>query len=203
MSKFDTFSRPRSRLGFLAVGALVAAAAFTAWQLPAGAAEDAVVIPPPAMDEKPAAATEKAIFAGGCFWGVQGVFQHVKGVTKAVSGYTGGDKDTAVYEMVGSRPDRPRRNGRDHLRPVQGDLWPAAAGLFLGRPQPDPAELPGAGQRHPVPFDDLRRDDAAEEDRAELYRPARQGEGVCRADRHHAGDRSRPSIRPRTITRIS
>ncbi|TIY06500.1 MAG: peptide-methionine (S)-S-oxide reductase MsrA [Mesorhizobium sp.] len=54
------------------------------------------------MDEKPAAATAKAIFAGGCFWGVQGVFQHVKGVTSAVSGYAGGDKDTAVYETVGT-----------------------------------------------------------------------------------------------------
>ncbi|RWF73615.1 MAG: peptide-methionine (S)-S-oxide reductase [Mesorhizobium sp.] len=54
------------------------------------------------MDENPAAGTAKAIFAGGCFWGVQGVFQHVKGVTSAVSGYAGGDKDTAVYETVGT-----------------------------------------------------------------------------------------------------
>jgi len=102
MSKFDTFSRPLPRLGFLAVAALVAAAAFAAWQLPAGAAEDAVVIPAPSIDEKPSAASEKAVFAGGCFWGVQGVFQHVKGVTNAVSGYSGGDKDAAHYEMVGS-----------------------------------------------------------------------------------------------------
>ena len=42
------------------------------------------------------------VLAGGCFWGVQGVFQHVKGVTNAVSGYAGGEKDTAQYEMVGS-----------------------------------------------------------------------------------------------------
>ena len=41
-----------------------------------------------------------AVFAGGCFWGVQGVFQHVKGVTKAVSGYAGGDKGSAEYETV-------------------------------------------------------------------------------------------------------
>jgi len=102
MSKFDRFSRPLPRLGFLAVAALVAATAFAAWQLPAGAAEDAVVIPAPSIDEKPSAASEKAVFAGGCFWGVQGVFQHVKGVTNAVSGYSGGDKDTAHYEMVGS-----------------------------------------------------------------------------------------------------
>ena len=42
------------------------------------------------------------MFAGGCFWGVQGVFQHVKGVTNAVSGYAGGDKRTAQYEEVGT-----------------------------------------------------------------------------------------------------
>jgi len=84
--------------GALAALALAAAAL---WQTPAISAEDAVVIPPPAMDEKAASGSEKAVFAGGCFWGVQGVFQHVKGVSKAVSGYTGGAKDTAVYETVG------------------------------------------------------------------------------------------------------
>ncbi|QND57682.1 peptide-methionine (S)-S-oxide reductase MsrA [Mesorhizobium huakuii] len=87
--------------GALAALALAAAgAAF--WLTPAVSAEDAVVIPPPALDEKAAAGSETAIFAGGCFWGVQGVFQHVKGVSKAVSGYTGGAKDDAVYETVGT-----------------------------------------------------------------------------------------------------
>ncbi|MEI8698117.1 MAG: peptide-methionine (S)-S-oxide reductase [Mesorhizobium sp.] len=86
-----------------ALAALMLAAAGAAlWQTPAISAEAAVVIPPPAMDEKPASGTEKAVFAGGCFWGVQGVFQHVRGVTSAVSGYAGGDKDTAVYETVGT-----------------------------------------------------------------------------------------------------
>jgi peptide-methionine (S)-S-oxide reductase len=44
--------------------------------------------------------TETAVLAGGCFWGVQGVFQHVEGVTRAVSGYAGGDKSTARYTSV-------------------------------------------------------------------------------------------------------
>jgi len=68
------------------------------------AAESARSIPPPALDE-PADAqvpSEVAILAGGCFWGVQGVFQHVEGVTSAVSGYAGGGADTAHYEMVSS-----------------------------------------------------------------------------------------------------
>jgi peptide-methionine (S)-S-oxide reductase len=67
----------------------------------AGAAEPAVVVPAPTVDEPLAGRhTETAVFAGGCFWGVQGVFQHVKGVTNAVSGYSGGAKDTARYETV-------------------------------------------------------------------------------------------------------
>ena len=88
------------RFAWLAGAALIAAAAFAFWQSPVIAAEDAVVIPTPVVDEKPSAGLEKAVFAGGCFWGVQGVFQHVKGVTNAVSGYSGGEQDTAQYETV-------------------------------------------------------------------------------------------------------
>ena len=66
----------------------------------ASSAEPAVTIPPPAVDVPAGPTTETAIFAGGCFWGVQGVFQHVKGVTNAVSGYAGGAKGTAEYETV-------------------------------------------------------------------------------------------------------
>ena len=60
-------------------------------------------IPAPVIDETVVAdaGLETAVLAGGCFWGVQGVFQHVKGVTSAVSGYAGGDKATAEYEIVG------------------------------------------------------------------------------------------------------
>src|SRR5579885_390208 len=66
-------------------------------------AEEGIVIPAPAEDVVPGhEATETAVLAGGCFWGVQGVFQHVEGVKNAVSGYAGGDKKTAVYETVGS-----------------------------------------------------------------------------------------------------
>ncbi|CAB5712030.1 Peptide methionine sulfoxide reductase MsrA 1 [Delftia tsuruhatensis] len=67
------------------------------------AAEQAVRIPPPAQDA-PASGQgpRKAIFAGGCFWGVQGVFQHVKGVQRVVSGYSGGTADQASYAAVSS-----------------------------------------------------------------------------------------------------
>ena len=62
----------------------------------------AVVLPNPAADEStPAKSTqEAAVFAGGCFWGVQAVFQHVKGVVSATSGYSGGPSMAAEYEVV-------------------------------------------------------------------------------------------------------
>jgi peptide-methionine (S)-S-oxide reductase len=73
------------------------------YSLSGSAAEEARVIPAPALDETTAsAASEVAVFAGGCFWGVQGVFQHVKGVSSAVSGYAGGEPDTAHYDVVGT-----------------------------------------------------------------------------------------------------
>jgi peptide-methionine (S)-S-oxide reductase len=70
----------------------------------ASRAEEARAIPAPAVDETaaPEATSEVAVLAGGCFWGVQGVFQHVQGVTNAVSGYAGGDKEKAQYRLVGT-----------------------------------------------------------------------------------------------------
>jgi peptide-methionine (S)-S-oxide reductase len=72
------------------------------WFASATGAEGTLVAPASATDEVLAAGTtsETAVIAGGCFWGVQGVFQHVKGVTSAVSGYAGGTADNAKYERV-------------------------------------------------------------------------------------------------------
>ncbi len=100
-----TFAAPvwASRRTVLFAGLLVAlaSAAFTPRLTRAG--ESAVKIAPPAVDTTTAASgTQTAVFAGGCFWGVQGVFQRVNGVVQAVSGYSGGAKETAQYEMVGS-----------------------------------------------------------------------------------------------------
>jgi peptide-methionine (S)-S-oxide reductase len=66
-------------------------------------AQEGIEILPPAVDEADGSTKpEVAVLAGGCFWGVQGVFQHVEGVTNAVSGYAGGNAETAQYEEVGS-----------------------------------------------------------------------------------------------------
>jgi peptide-methionine (S)-S-oxide reductase len=64
------------------------------------AGETVTMVPPPAVDQTASAKPETIVLAGGCFWGVQGVYQHMKGVTSAVSGYSGGKKETANYELV-------------------------------------------------------------------------------------------------------
>ncbi len=63
-------------------------------------AAQAVSFPSPAVDSAPATGSQTAVLAGGCFWGVAGVFERVKGVTNVVSGFAGGDKSTAHYERV-------------------------------------------------------------------------------------------------------
>jgi peptide-methionine (S)-S-oxide reductase len=90
----------RNQLGRLSLGALGALAIAAFVFGPSRAAEDAVIIPAPALDAQPAGSTQTAVLAGGCFWGVQGVFQHTAGVVSAVSGYSGGSKMTADYERV-------------------------------------------------------------------------------------------------------
>lgn len=81
--------------------AALAVSGLAAWMVPSSA-EDAHIIPAPTFEEQPTQATSAvAVLAGGCFWGVQGVFQHVEGVSSAVSGYAGGEASTARYEFVG------------------------------------------------------------------------------------------------------
>jgi peptide-methionine (S)-S-oxide reductase len=66
-------------------------------------AEAPVIIAPPAVDNpKAAGPMQTAVLAGGCFWGVQGVFEHVRGVRKVIAGYAGGERSTADYRRVGT-----------------------------------------------------------------------------------------------------
>jgi peptide-methionine (S)-S-oxide reductase len=96
----------KSRWRFLLLAALSAVAllgASLAFSSVGSAAEEPRVIPAPSQDEQAdGASRETAVFAGGCFWGVQGVFQHVKGVINATSGYAGGAESSAQYETVSS-----------------------------------------------------------------------------------------------------
>ena len=91
-SQFSRLTLCAAAIGALAIAAFAAA--------PSRAAEEAVVIPAPTLDAKEADGIQTAVIAGGCFWGVQGVYQHTAGVINAVSGYAGGTKATANYSMV-------------------------------------------------------------------------------------------------------
>jgi peptide-methionine (S)-S-oxide reductase len=88
---FSRLSLCAAALGALALSSVLA---------PLRASEDAVVIPAPAVDVQAADGMQTAVIAGGCFWGVQGVFQHTAGVVNALSGYAGGSKATANYTLV-------------------------------------------------------------------------------------------------------
>jgi peptide-methionine (S)-S-oxide reductase len=102
MNILSTSTGQRGLFGLFAA-AMIISSGVLLWQSRAYSSEKAVVLAPPAMDEAPGNThSETAVFAGGCFWGVQGVFQHVLGVQNAVSGYAGGKAETADYEMVSS-----------------------------------------------------------------------------------------------------
>src|ERR1700731_2125046 len=92
--RFSRLSLCAAALGALAISVFAAA--------PVRAAEDAVITPAPAMDAQASDGIQTAVIAGGCFWGVQGVFQHTSGVVNALSGYAGGSKNTADYNTVSS-----------------------------------------------------------------------------------------------------
>src|SRR3984957_8134008 len=93
----SSFKRGSSFPVVVLIGLLSTAAFFVT----RSTAEEARSVPTPTVDEQTTGKTsETAVIAGGCFWGVQRVFQHAAGVTNAVSGYAGGDKPTAPYEKT-------------------------------------------------------------------------------------------------------
>lgn len=106
----------------LRLAALVAvmAAGAMLWHSPLFGAEAPVIIAPPALDNpKAAGPAQTAVLAAGCFWGVQGVFEHVRGVKKVIAGYAGGERSTAHYEIVSS-------GNTGHAESVQITFDPAA-----------------------------------------------------------------------------
>lgn len=100
-SRAATRSMPSPRLIWTSL-LVVPLLALAFWQVRPMAQEAPVVIPAPTQDIAETGSSAVTVFAGGCFWGVQGVFQRVKGVSNAVSGYAGGEAKTAHYEEVGS-----------------------------------------------------------------------------------------------------
>jgi peptide-methionine (S)-S-oxide reductase len=97
--------KKRTSTSSLGLALMLAAAAVGAvlWRSPMLAAEPVVILPAPAVDNpKSAGGAQTAVLSGGCFWGVQGVFEHVRGVQRVIAGYAGGERSTAHYETVSS-----------------------------------------------------------------------------------------------------
>ena len=162
---------PAKIAGLLAITAFAASAAIAAPAVPA-----------PAVD-MPAATgkrTETAVLAGGCFWGIEAVFEHVKGVTNVTRGYAGGTKETAKYEIVSSgRPAMPSpcEITYDPSQISYGELLQ----VFFSVAH-DPTELnrQGPDDGHAISLGDLLRERRTEESRAGLYRAAERGQGLSR-----------------------
>jgi peptide-methionine (S)-S-oxide reductase len=113
---FRNFSTPARIAALIAVVAM----GVVLLRSPLFGAEAVVLIAPPAVDNpKSPGPLQTAVLAGGCFWGVQGVFEHVRGVQKVMAGYAGGDKSTAQYETVSS-------GGTGHAESVKITFDPAA-----------------------------------------------------------------------------
>lgn len=90
----------------LAFTAAIVLAGGVATQFAGAAAERTLLAPMPTVDVAPSGTKAVAVFAGGCFWGMEAVFSHVKGVTSVVSGYAGGTRETANYDTVSSETTR-------------------------------------------------------------------------------------------------
>jgi peptide-methionine (S)-S-oxide reductase len=90
----------RTRVIQVLFGVLLVAAVLIGVKTMVFGAERKTPLPAPVMDEHTSAKRETAVFAGGCFWGVQAVFQRLKGVTDTTAGYSGGTADTATYSQV-------------------------------------------------------------------------------------------------------
>jgi peptide-methionine (S)-S-oxide reductase len=144
------------------------------------AAQEGRAIPAPAHDAAAGTApSEVAIFAGGCFWGVQGVFQHVAGVTSAVSGYAGGDEANAEYDKVST-------GTTGHAESVRVTFDPRK--ISYGRllqiyfsVAHDPTELNRQGPDHGTQYRSaIFPTDAAQADAAKAY--------IAQLDQAHAFD---------------
>ncbi len=94
-----TMDLSRIRLFLSRMGPVIAGAAFAmAFSAPAFSSD----FPAPPSEPVSAHGTQTAVLAGGCFWGMEGVFERLKGVIEVTSGYAGGEKNTAHYELVGT-----------------------------------------------------------------------------------------------------
>ena len=137
---------PIKRILMVAAAAVAAVCGWQAIVGPTVSAEPATVVPAPAVDTAATGASgpQTVVLAGGCFWGVQAVFQHTKGVIKAVSGYAGGSKETAEYETVSTGTTGHAESVAVTFDPSVVQLWDDPADLFLGCARSNRAQPSGS-----------------------------------------------------------
>ena len=126
-------SKSKPARHFASAALLCAGLAGAWWFGHAQAAEPATVVPAPAIDAPADTDTQTVVLAGGCFWGVQAVFQHTKGVTQVLSGYAGGTKETAQYNVVSSGRTGHAEAVQIKFDPRQISYGQHPADLLLGR----------------------------------------------------------------------
>ena len=170
-----------------------AALAFVVGMAPWRSVEGASFLAPPSL--LPAAAYDApagdvAVLSGGCFWGMQGVFQHVKGVKQVLAGYAGGLGATANYELVSTGTTGHAKSIKVTFDPAQISYAQILRIYFSVATDPTQVggQYPGRGDA--VSRRDLVRQPGPEGGGGALHRPADGGEGVPSAD-HHAGRRLR------------
>ncbi len=97
----------------------------------------------------------KAVFAGGCFWGTQAVFERLKGVVDTTVGYAGGSAATATYDQVTTETTGHAESVEVVYDPSRDHVWYAAADFLFGSARSDATEPAGTGCRHVVPVGDF------------------------------------------------
>jgi len=147
-----------------------------------------IPIPVPAIDAPLATAKslQSAVLAGGCFWGVQAVFEHLKGVSSVTSGYSGGYVKSPSYESVSMGVTGHAETVSIIYDPSQLTYGQLLRVFFLRRARSHAMESPRSGHRLPIPLRDFLYQRGAEAHRSGLYRATWRREGLLSAHRHES-----------------
>ncbi len=145
-------------------------------------------IPAPAIDDTLATTSSQQtiVVSGGCFWGIQAVFEHVKGVTSATAGYAGGTAQTADYETVSSGDTGHAESVKVVYDPSKITLGANSASILLRGPRSHAAQSPRPRLRHAIPFRNFLHDRKSKENRRSLHQAIESSECVQRANRDAA-----------------
>ncbi len=191
-----------AKLGISAVaagGARSALPALVSWSRSAEAASN---VPPAALVEPAKGNREVAVLAGGCFWGVEAVFEHVKGVSDVHSGFAGGQAAGANYEKVSTGTTGNAEAVRIVFDPTKVSYAELLRIFFSVVARPDPGQSPGPGRRPAISHRDFPAVAGPGEGRERLSRAASEGPSAS-SGRSPRGSKTAGSSRPRPITRTS